>query len=316
MDPPKENSNTSKKEQDTSFDDKQKAADRFANLLCEGPFWIDVTSPTDTEMRTLSKIFRIHPLTAEDIMTEDTREKCELFRNYYFICFRSFDADPHSDTYLEPLSVFTVVMREGISHSIIDQHRMHVMQSTIGVDSIDELVLILKESEQSDMLRRIGHARKKVMTAMRLLGAKADVMRGLIKRCDDRVGGEIGLYLGDIQDHLITMLQNVAHYEKIIARAHSNYLAQISIELTQSSNLTNDVMTKLTVLGTILVPMNVVTGLWGMNVEVPGSKAEGLAWFFGIIGGMTLIGIISYIYMRRNKVIITMFYHSNEPLEL
>ncbi|KAI9592116.1 hypothetical protein BDF19DRAFT_388728 [Syncephalis fuscata] len=314
-------------------------ADQFGRVLHEGPFWLDVTSPTDTEMRTLSKIFRIHPLTAEDIMTEDTREKCELFRNYYFICFRSFDADPHSDTYLEPLSVFTVVMREGIIsfHHRPTPHARNVLRRIrqltdyvtvspdwinyalidditdgfaplignlqLEVDSIDELVLILKESEQSDMLRRIGHARKKVMTSMRLLGAKADVMRGLIKRCDDRVGGEIGLYLGDIQDHLITMLQNVAHYEKIIARAHSNYLAQISIELTQTSNVTNDVMTKLTVLGTILVPMNVVTGLWGMNVEVPGRDIEGLSWFFGIIIGMSLLGAVLYMYLRRNKVV-------------
>jgi magnesium transporter len=168
-------------------------------------------------------------------MTEDTREKCELFRNYYFICFRSFDADPQSDTYLEPISVFTIVMREGIisfhhrptSHArnvlrriqqltnyvvispdwinyaliddITDAFAPLIGNLQLEVDSIDELVLILKESEQSDMLRRIGYARKKVMTAMRLLGAKADVMRGLIKRCDDRVGGEIGLYLGDIQ---------------------------------------------------------------------------------------------------------------------
>ncbi|KAI9593735.1 cora-like Mg2+ transporter protein-domain-containing protein [Syncephalis fuscata] len=290
-------------------------------------------------MRILSKIFRIHPLTAEDIMTEDTREKCELFRSYYFICFRSFDANPQSSTYLEPVSVFTVVTREGIisfhhrptPHARNVLRRIHQLTDYVTispdwinyalideitdgfaplignlqmeVDSIDELVLILKESEQSDMLRRIGHARKKVMTSMRLLGSKADVVRGLIKRYDDRVGGEIGLYLGDIQDHLITMLQNVAHYEKIIARAHSNYLAQISIELTQSSNVTNDVMTKLTVLGTILVPMNVVTGLWGMNVEVPGKDVDGLAWFFGIIGGMTLLGIILYVYVRHNKVL-------------
>ncbi|RKP23470.1 cora-like Mg2+ transporter protein-domain-containing protein, partial [Syncephalis pseudoplumigaleata] len=73
--------------------------------------------------------------------------------------------------------------------------------------------------------------------------------------------------------------------------------------LTHSSNTTNDVMTKLTVLGTILVPMNVVTGLWGMNVHVPGQDVESLSWFFGIISGMTLLATLLYIYMRRNKVL-------------
>ena len=53
------------------------------------------------------------------------------------------------------------------------------------VDSIDELVLILREVEQSDMLRRIGTCRKKVMGLLRLMGNKADVVKGLAKRCNE-----------------------------------------------------------------------------------------------------------------------------------
>ena len=63
-----------------------------------------------------------------------------------------------------------------------------------------------------------------------------------------------------IQDHLITMTQNLNHYEKILSRSHSNYLAQISIEMTDANNQINDVLSKLTALGTVLIPMNLVTG--------------------------------------------------------
>lgn len=45
---------------------------------------------------------------------EETREKIELFRNYYFVCFRSFDQDPYSPTHLEPLNMYIIVFREGI----------------------------------------------------------------------------------------------------------------------------------------------------------------------------------------------------------
>lgn len=45
---------------------------------------------------------------------EETREKIELFRNYYLVCFRSFDQDPYSPTYLEPLNMYIIVFREGI----------------------------------------------------------------------------------------------------------------------------------------------------------------------------------------------------------
>ena len=53
------------------------------------------------------------PLTIEDIQMEETREKIELFRNYYLVCFRSFDQDPYSPTYLEPLNMYCIVFREG-----------------------------------------------------------------------------------------------------------------------------------------------------------------------------------------------------------
>ena len=45
---------------------------------------------------------------------EETREKIELFRNYYFVCFRGFDQDQYSPTYLDPLNMYIIVFREGI----------------------------------------------------------------------------------------------------------------------------------------------------------------------------------------------------------
>lgn len=225
-------------------------------------WWLDVLCPTDQEMKMLSRVFGIHPLTTEDILMEETREKIELFRNYYLVCFRSFDQDPYSPTYLEPLNMYVIVFREGtlsfhfratphpqnvrrrikqlkdyinvtsdwISYALIDDitdaFGPLIQSIEYEVDSIDELVLILKEAEQSDMLRRIGTCRKKVMGLLRLMGNKADVVKGLAKRCNENWSvapkSDIGLYLSDIQDHLITMTQNLNHYEKILSRSHSN----------------------------------------------------------------------------------------------
>lgn len=94
----------------------------------------------------------------------------------------------------------------GLLDDITDSFALPIRNIEFEVDSIDELVLILKESEQSDMLRRIGHCRKKVMGLLRLLGNKADVIKTLVKRCETRVGedgrglsSEVALYLGDVQ---------------------------------------------------------------------------------------------------------------------
>ena len=261
-------------------------------------FWLDVLCPTDAEMKVLSKAFAIHPLTAEDIMMEEAREKVELFRHYYFVNYRSFEQDTNSSHYLEPVNVYVVVFREGvisfhfsqtphpanvrrrirqlsdylflttdwISYAIIDDVTdafgpliEHIEEE---VDEIDEAILTLhvegddsgespgwkrwrekfldydalsigsKDKQQAadktmgergrDMLRRTGETRKKVMSLYRLLGNKADVIKGFAKRCNEQwevaPRSEIGLYLGDIQDHIVTMTGNLSHYEKYVSK--------------------------------------------------------------------------------------------------
>ena len=241
-------------------------------------FWLDILSPTDTEMRVLSKTFGIHPLTAEDIMMQEAREKVELFRNYYFVNYRTFEQDVNSENYLEPVNMYIVVFREGvlsfhfsmtphpanvrrrirqlkdylilssdwISYAIIDDITdvfAPLIQSIEDeVDDIDEQILKLHSGDREehekgthnsekrslsgeptssesggDMLRRVGEGRKKVMGLYRLLGNKADVIKGFAKRCNEywevAPRSEIGLYLGDIQDHIMTMTSNLGHYE-------------------------------------------------------------------------------------------------------
>lgn len=478
---------------------------------CETPFWLDVLDPTEEEIKVLSKTFGIHPLTTEDIFLGEAREKVELFKSYYFVCFTSFDVvyerrkqrakeherkmqklqdmmdeqnkgiltkvynwfarkgsngpyntnlEDHNnndqsslkskaakrvrDGELQPLNMYMIVFKNAVitfhfgqtPHPINVRRRARLLKEYLNVsadwlcyalvdditdsfapliESIEEEVnsiedSILKmhsgeidldddsdESEDSDcepispggrkptkrssqvmagagsgalrrrrgshtgggptglgrdfgvfyrmkrskstieygsvkswstkksrstntssttsskilgwrrkgdMLRRIGECRKRVMSVLRLLTSKADVIRGYSKRFSEtkngsRSGNEIGMYLSDIQDHIVTMLQSLLHYEKLLARFHLNYLAQINIDMTKVNNDTNDVLGKITVLGTIVLPINVVTGLWGMNCIVPGQDVDSLAWFWGIITGMILFSILAYHYAMR-----------------
>ena len=243
-------------------------------------FWLDVLSPPDTEMRVIAKSFGIHPLTAEDIMMQEAREKVELFPKYYFVNYRTFEQDVNSDNYLAPVNMYVIVFPEGlisfhfsmtphpanvrrrirqlkeylqvssdwISYALVDDITdvfAPLIQSVEEeVDGIDDAILKLlydkkddeinekskpqntndqsSESEEEtigegDMLRRVGEARKKVMMLYRLLGNKADVIKGFAKRCNEKwqiaPKSDIGLYLGDIQDHILTMTSNLSHYE-------------------------------------------------------------------------------------------------------
>ena len=80
-----------------------------------GMWWLDVLDPTMEEFQALAKAFGIHPLTSEDITTQEMREKVELFKQYYFVCFRSFfQLDKASERYMEPVNVYIVVFRKGV----------------------------------------------------------------------------------------------------------------------------------------------------------------------------------------------------------
>jgi magnesium transporter len=296
-----------------------------------GTWWLDCLNPTEREMKVISKAFGIHPLTTEDIRTRETREKVELFKTYYFVCFHTFDCDPESADFLEPINMFIVVFKEGIlsfhytpvQHPANVRRRIRQLQDYVNVssdwicyalldditdsfapiikeieyetDGIEESVFQARECDFGFMLQRIGRARKKVMTLLRLLFGKADVIKMFAKRCNERWDnaprGEIGLYLGDIQDHIVTMYQNLSVYEKIFSRSHGNYLAQLQVESVNSNNRVTKVLGRVTMIGTILVPLNLVTGLFGMNVRVPGQDDgdSNLAWFFGIIAFMVSV---------------------------
>jgi magnesium transporter len=217
---------------------------------------------------------------------------------------------------IRQLTDYLILSADWISYAIIDditdvyQPLIHAIESE--VDEIDEQILTLFQATEElsvavrdndnekvgsdkgdvasgptgiDMLRRIGDSRKKVMSLYRLLGNKADVIKGFAKRCNEQwevaPRSEIGLYLGDIQDHILTMTSNLSHYETLLSRAHSNYLAQINIRMNERAEQTADVLGKLTVVGTIVLPMNIICGMWGMNVQVPGQDIENLNWFWG-----------------------------------
>jgi len=332
-------------------------------------WWLDVMSPTETEMKIISKTFGIHPLTSEDILMQEQREKVELFKHYYFINYRTFEQDENSEDYLEPVNLYVVVFREGvisfhfsmtphpanvrrrirqlsdylvlspdwISYAIIDDitdaYAPMIQRIEEEVDNIDEAILRLHSSDEEqesekeksaynynsahhdkpevrsqqdsgrDMLRRVGECRKTVMSLYRLLGNKADVIKGFAKRCTEQWDiaprNEIGMYLGDIQDHIVTMTGNLSHYENLLSRAHSNYLAQINIRMNERQEKTSDILGKLTVLGTIVLPMNVVTGVWGMNCLVPGQDIPTLTWFWCITGGLIGFGLMCFFIAKR-----------------
>lgn len=181
----------------------------------------------------------------------------------------------------------------------------------LDAETIEDEVFIARSTDMQAFLKRIGNNRRNVTSLNRLLGGKADVLKGFTKRCNENYKVtprmDIGLYLGDIQDHVVTMIGNLSHCEKMLGRAHSNYLAQLSIDSITQGTSTNRVLSKITFLASIIVPLNVITGLFGMNVKVPwyvgDEQNNNQNAFWGIFGILCFFCVVCIGIARRYKYI-------------
>eukprot|EP01100_Stratorugosa_tubuloviscum_P009353 TRINITY_DN3917_c0_g1_i1.p1 TRINITY_DN3917_c0_g1~~TRINITY_DN3917_c0_g1_i1.p1 ORF type:complete len:101 (-),score=44.01 TRINITY_DN3917_c0_g1_i1:75-377(-) len=94
-------------------------------------------------------------------------------------------------------------------------------------------------------------------------------------------------------------MQDVDTATETLNNLNATYLSRISIEVAASANRTNNVMKKLSAVATIMMPLTLVAGLFGMNVPVPGGTTTSLWWFFGIAGTFFLIVCIAVIIFMR-----------------
>ena len=112
----------------------------------DGVWWLNMNNPSEEEVRAVCRAFGIHPLTIEDITTQESREKIELFPSYYFACFRSFyvDKDPETqEKEFTPFNIYVVVFREGTlsfsyannSHAARVRKRITMLKDYVSLSS-------------------------------------------------------------------------------------------------------------------------------------------------------------------------------------
>jgi magnesium transporter len=196
------------------------------------------------EAREKVELFRSYYFVNYRTFEQDTNSEDYLEPvNMYVVVFREgvlsfhFSQTPHPANVrrrIRQLMDYLILSSDWISYALIDDitdvFGPLIQNIEDEVDEIDEKIMQMhssKENPSSDdltpsfapgeMLRRTGECRKTVMGLYRLLSNKADVVKGFAKRCNEQwevaPKSEIGLYLGDIQDHIMTMTGNLTHYE-------------------------------------------------------------------------------------------------------
>ncbi|ELP90408.1 Magnesium transport protein corA, putative [Entamoeba invadens IP1] len=296
------------------------------------PMWLDICPPTDDSAKVLEQVFNLHPLTIDDWFTPDSREKAAFFEDYFAISvveMRYIDDTNILKTYLlnivvkknviltihtEPiLSVSEVRVRirdkyqgtfpsaHWVLYAILELiiSKFNVLNERLYSDvfSIEQLSLVLLHDDQDEFLSRIGDLKKRTNLLQFLVSPKKSFLRFILKSKSHMVSKNLKIYLRDILDDTVRLLEKLSSLTHNIENHQETYLAKISLSVNRYSEEENQLMKKFGAIATLFLPMTFIAALFGMNVTVPGQNDPSLVWFSLIIGICiiwTIVGIVLF----------------------
>jgi magnesium transporter len=137
---------------------------------------------------------------------------------------------------------------------------------------------------------------KRVVTGMRkTLILEKDVLSKLIRGEFELVDEREVVYYRNVYDHLVRYTELIESAREMVSDLGETHLAAVS-------NRLNEIMKVLAMISTIVLPMTLIAGIYGMNFEEnvwPGFKTEWGFWF--ALGLMALTGVVSLLFFRWKK---------------
>ena len=282
------------------------------------PFWVDVQAPTAEEMHEIAKFFGLHRMTAADCLNRLVPVKWELFREYLYVVTHGLNFNEGSDL-LETLNLSVVLfedccvtvhaesmrsvagllsdLRAGkprLAGEKTDEILYTLLATTSSlygtlVEEVEDVVeeiddAVLDGRDLSNMLERIGESRRHLAVLRRRLSPMRESLQQLSMRDNPFIHQDSRVYVRDVLDDVIRNLEKSEVVRDMLTNAQSNYLAQLA-------NQTNEVMKTLSIVATIMMPLSLLTGLFGMNVRVPGQGVENLVWFGCLVLFMIVVAV-------------------------
>lgn len=281
--------------------------------------WIDIKNPTKEDMDFLKDNFNFHKLALEDCIHAIQRSKLDDYEDYYFIAMHSFSyskklAVQELDIFLGENYIITVhkgnvkcidVVKERLGKSPILQRgvdfALYVMLDIMvdGLfpitdktnDLLDSLENEIFNNPEKDIVNRLFNLRRDILTLRKYTSPQREVLNLLTRGDSKFIQSRTIPYMRDIYDHLYRIAENIDISRDIITSSFESYLSTIS-------NRMNDIMKTLTVITTLLLPMTVITGIYGMNFNF----MPELKWQYGYlfaIGLMISVGAAMLFYFRK-----------------
>ena len=293
--------------------------------------WINIEGLHESEIiEKIGGIFGLHPLVIEDILNTDQRPKMDIHDDYVFIVMKMHNLDDETGVVdVEQVSmilgntfVLTFQERPG---DIFDPVRLRIAESrgrirrsgpdylayalldamvdsyfsilqSLG-DDIEELEDELLANPTSATLSRIHFLKRNMAYLRKSVWPLRELINILKRQESELIQDSTVIYLNDLYDHTIQVIDTVETLKDILAGLLDIYLSSIS-------NRMNEIMKVLTVFAAIFIPLTLIAGIYGMNFDPASSPLNmpELKWYFGYpfaLGLMAAVGIILFIYFKR-----------------
>lgn len=290
------------------------------------PVWVRVTDASSEELDRVATAFGIHPLALEDL-SGVVRTKTEEYADYTFVLLETAELAPGETRFDEELLVEPVGLYIGddwlvtISYgstpagqrawrAVTDDRKLlargpDFVASRIVDGIVEEYFSLLDELESAiervedgvletrgpDTLERINSLRRELLQFRKLAWPVREAVGSLARGDPDHVRPGTEKYFRDVYDRLVHLIELVETYRDLVNGARDIYLNVVA----QS---TNEVMKRLTVVATILLPLTFVAGVYGMNFE----EMPELAWTWGypaVMLGMAGMTAALVLHFRR-----------------
>lgn len=288
--------------------------------------WIDIDGLHEVEViEKIGKKFNLHPLVLEDILNTTQRPKVDFNENYIYIVlkmlyydkkikrvkseqvsfivlknhvfsFQEFEGDVFDDLRKRLEQNKSNIRNKGADYliyslvdAIVDSY-FDILES-IG-DTIDDIEDTLMSNPSEKLLSNIYELKREMIFLRNSIWPLRDVLSGLVKSDYPLITDRTTIFLKDVYDHSIQVMDIVEIYRDILSGMLDTYLSSMS-------NKTNEVMKVLTVFSTIFIPLSFFTGIYGMNFEY----MPELSFKYGylIFWIVTIISILIMIRYFRKK---------------
>lgn len=297
-------------------------------------FWVELDERTEAGDAFLIDGLKIHPLAVEDIWNDIGIPKVEDFGDYVQLVMhgvREEDVEgrdiPLALTELDVLigrnflvthahdeqvcavgPVLAEIQRNArllkkgpawVAHSIldrmVDEYLPVVNRYEDQITSIETLILEGEaRAEDREMMRRILRIKRSLQMLRRTTLSQREILSRLARAEFDEIPRDAVPFYRDVYDHFTRVAELVDGYREL---ASSLLDAHFSIQSQQM----NEVMKRLTLISTIMLPLTVVAGIYGMNFKKVFPELEWEYGYFWALGLMAAIAIGITLWFRSKK---------------